>query len=662
MAVVALETLPPENRHISYRSQIWADIWYISRSDSAQTATVEDGTGPGITSERANDRYRFRYRRSSPFRERITIAGYGHAGGMTGLIGTTAGDGRLDALAEASHREDWYELDRVADGEAALGVLEHGSRDPDANVVWRGDGLIGVVYGVVANRDRLSLSWGELFRGVADDSRETLARLDGPFALACVDTRAGEVHLATDAAGSRPIYYAAGDWIEFASELSPLLSAVDDPSLDPAAVGDLLLAGGVLGERTLVDGVASLPPATHLVFDGEVSTRRYWAPDSAGLAPSGYPDRWLGAYRQALGDVAATTGDPSLWFTGDSESRIAAAVLAERGCPVETLTCGGPDGADRESAAQASAYLGLPNRQVHEDPHRHLVDAVDDAVAATDAMVNWAAVDGLPYVTDRLHGDAEALVFGRSQSGPFPWIGTVGADDSPVAALAENECALAPAAVRELLSADRDPVDSLIEEVSASVDGPAERTAADAAMRLRAATELRGRAVQRSRVGTRTVASATLLDVAARMPTCYRLETRQLSDPVRAGDPPIDRAVVCRLDPNLSQIPDGSDGRVRSRSTGSRADADRSGARAVIGDAYVRRYASDDRFRRFVDDLLERVRERDPLDGDAVAALHGRLAAGDLSSFTPVAALTGLELWAGRHLDGRRRATPTVEG
>ncbi|MFC7194615.1 hypothetical protein ACFQL4_08040 [Halosimplex aquaticum] len=331
-------------------------------------------------------------------------------------------------------------------------MLEHGSRDPDANVVWRGDGLIGVVYGVVSNRDRLSLSWGELFRGVVDDSRNVLARLDGPFALACLDADAGEVHLATDVAGSRPIYYAvgdggddeAGDGIDFASEVGPLLTAVDDPSLDPEAVSDLLLAGGVLGERTLVDGVASLPPATHLVFDGTVSTRRYWAPESAGLAPSGYPDRWLGAYRQALGDVAATTGDPSLWFPGDPGSRVAAAVLAERGCPVETLTCGGPDGGDRESASQVAAYLGLPNRQVHDDPDRHLVDAVADAVDATDAMVNWAAVDGLPYVTDRLHTDADALVFGRPHLDALSWAGTVCADDSPVGAVAENECVLLP--------------------------------------------------------------------------------------------------------------------------------------------------------------------------------------------------------------------------
>ncbi|MFC7139035.1 hypothetical protein ACFQMA_04180 [Halosimplex aquaticum] len=585
---------------------------------------------------------------------------------MTGLIGTTAGDERLGKLADRSHREDWYELDRVVDGEAAAGVLEHGSRDPDANVVWRGDGLIGVVYGVVSNRDRLSLSWGELFRGVVDDSRNVLARLDGPFALACLDADAGEVHLATDVAGSRPIYYAvgdggddeAGDGIDFASEVGPLLTAVDDPSLDPEAVSDLLLAGGVLGERTLVDGVASLPPATHLVFDGTVSTRRYWAPESAGLAPSGYPDRWLGAYRQALGDVAATTGDPSLWFPGDPGSRVAAAVLAERGCPVETLTCGGPDGGDRESASQVAAYLGLPNRQVHDDPDRHLVDAVADAVDATDAMVNWAAVDGLPYVTDRLHTDADALVFGRPHLDALSWAGTVCADDSPVDAVAENECVLPPAAVRTLLSTDRDPVASIRDLVSASVDGPTERTAVDAALQVRAATEGRSRAVQRSRVGTRTVASRALLDTAARMPACYRLGTRWLSDSTRGDDPPIDRAVVRRLDSNLAQIPDRTEGRGRSGSSGLRADgAGGLDARASDGDAYVRRYASDDRFRRFVDDLLERVGDRDPLNGDAVAALHDRLAAGDLASFTPVAALTGLELWAGRYLDGETTAT-----
>ena len=570
---------------------------------------------------------------------------------MTGLIGRSAGCERLDEMVGAMVRQDWYELDRASEGPAAVGVLEHGTRDPDANAVWRGDGLLGVVYGVVSNRDRLALSWGDLFRGVADDDRDTLARLDGPFALACVDTRAGAVHLATDKTGSRPLYYAVGDGVAFASELGPLVDELVDPTLDARSVGDLLLFGGVLGERTLVEGVGSLPPATRLTVDGSVSTERYWRPTAAGLAPAGYPDRWLGDYQRALADVVATARDRTLWFPGDADSRIAAAVLAEQSPPVRTLTSGGRAGGDRETAAQVSVHLGAPNTQAHEDPDRHLVDAVADAVAATDAMVAWSAVDALPYVTDRLHEDADVLVHGDASLGATAWAGALGTDDSAASALYEHERVLEAAAVRELLAPDIDPLDSVAAVVAASVDGPTERTAVDAATQVRAATELRSRAVQRRQVGTRTLASGSLLDTAARMPAAYRVGTRPISAPVGTGTPPIRRAVVERLDPELAQIPTRATEDRSARRRPSRVGRASGRGAASADDAYVRRYATDDRFGRFVDDLLDGVRDRPVLDGESVSALQQRLVDGELATFTPVAALTGLELWARRNLD-----------
>lgn len=555
--------------------------------------------------------------------------------------------GQLDAMAEALADADWYEFERASAGEAAVGVLEHGTRDPDANVVWREEGLVGVVYGVVSNRDRLSLSWGELFRGVVDDSREVLPNLDGPFALAVVDTRAGEVHLATDPAGSRPLYYATDDGIRFASELSPLLAGIDDPTLDGRAVGDLLLFGGVVEERTLVEEAASLPPATHLTFDGEsVTTERYWEPAGPGLAPSGYPDRWLGDYRRALADVTTTARDPSLWFPGGADSRIAAATLAEQSPPVETLTPGGRAAGDEATAAEVADALDLPNRQVRSDPDRHVVDAVAEAVAATDAMVAWSTVDALPYVTGRLHDDADVLVNGDADLGLAPWAGALGADDSAASALYEHERVLPAEAVRGLLAADWDPLTAVDDAVAASVDGPPERTAVDAAGRIRAATTLRARAVHRRQVGTRTVASATLFDTAARMPARYRVGTRPLSAPVGDGAPPIRRAVVRRLDPDVARIAAGVGEDDSGRPAALRADGAGSG-----GDAYLRHYAGDARFQRFVDDLLEGAADRDALDADGVRGLHENLASGDLPSFTPVAALTGVELWARRHLD-----------
>ena len=554
---------------------------------------------------------------------------------MTGLIGGTVDDAGLRAMASSLYQEDWYEFERTGESGRYVGVVEHGDRDADANAVWRGDGAVGAVYGVVSNRDRLGLSWDELFRGVLDPSRELLARLEGPFALVVADTRSGTVHVATDKAGSRPVYYASHRGLRVASEVSPLLASVSDPALDERAVSDLLLTGAVVGERTLVEGVAALPPATRLVYDGAVSTERYWSPEPAGIAPEGYPRLWLDAYRTAVGDLAATAGKLSLWLSDGAADRVAAGVLAERDYSFEALT----DDAAGGAAARLAASLDAPARHLPRERDRDPVDAVERAVETTDGMVAWSGIDGLPPVTGELHRSADVVLSAGRYLGNHAWAGGLDADDSPVGALYEHQRMTAAGRVRALLAADTDPMASLRAVVDASVSGPAERTAVDAAHRLDAHSRHRARAVRRSQVGTRTVTHGPVVDAAVGMPTRYRVGTLRLSASLPTGPAPIRRAVVERL----GDGPNGPSGRpVRGANRGGHGD-------------YARRYAVDGRLQSFVDDRLEAAQDRELFDGDAVADLHAALVEGDTSVFPAVAAITGVEQWAQRHLESPRR-------
>ena len=113
-----------------------------------------------------------------------------------------------------------------------------------------------------------------------------LERLNGMFAIAIADTRAGAVHLIRDRVGIKPLYWAqCGTTVLFASEAKAFLAhPAFRAEIDPAAVDELLAFRYVAGEATLLKGVRHVQPGHRLtIARGGVADTRYWSfPDHAG--------------------------------------------------------------------------------------------------------------------------------------------------------------------------------------------------------------------------------------------------------------------------------------------------------------------------------------------------------------------------------------------
>lgn len=114
-----------------------------------------------------------------------------------------------------------------------------------------------------------------------------LEHFRGMFAFALHDTRTGQLLIARDRMGIKPLYYAvdAGRLI-FASEIKPILLALGKPvRANPEALDLFMSSGYVAGELTLFDGVRKLQPG-HLLewVDGAPRTRPYW--DLPDVAPT----------------------------------------------------------------------------------------------------------------------------------------------------------------------------------------------------------------------------------------------------------------------------------------------------------------------------------------------------------------------------------------
>ncbi len=112
-----------------------------------------------------------------------------------------------------------------------------------------------------------------------DMGPECLQQLNGQFAIAIWDARKGELFLARDRLGIRPLFYALPPrGLVFGSEIKALLL---DPrveaKLDPQALAQTFTFWAPLAPRTVFQDILELPPGHYMrVRDGSHTISRYW--------------------------------------------------------------------------------------------------------------------------------------------------------------------------------------------------------------------------------------------------------------------------------------------------------------------------------------------------------------------------------------------------
>ncbi len=107
------------------------------------------------------------------------------------------------------------------------------------------------------------------------------SRLNGMFAFAIWDRRKGELFLARDRFGKKPVYYLLdhGPYrFAFASEAKGLLALPDvDRAVEPSSVADFLAFSYVPEPRSIFRSIRKLPAGCSMLVSGSrCSERRYW--------------------------------------------------------------------------------------------------------------------------------------------------------------------------------------------------------------------------------------------------------------------------------------------------------------------------------------------------------------------------------------------------
>jgi asparagine synthase (glutamine-hydrolysing) len=107
--------------------------------------------------------------------------------------------------------------------------------------------------------------------------------LEGMFALAVWDERRGELFVARDRFGEKPLFYGERNGVlVFASELSALVEGrPGSEEIEPAAIDEFFVHGYVPGPGSIFRDVGQLPPGHTLRWSLDAPSARvepYWTP------------------------------------------------------------------------------------------------------------------------------------------------------------------------------------------------------------------------------------------------------------------------------------------------------------------------------------------------------------------------------------------------
>lgn len=257
------------------------------------------------------------------------------------------------------------------------------------------DGAFSIVYnGEVYNHPELS-GWlqgrGHRYRTRCDtetvlhlyreEGAAGVERLRGMFAFAIWDAPKGELFLARDRLGIKPLYYVHADdgSLFFASEIKALLE-VDAvaPALNYAALPDYLANHAPSGEETLFMGVRRLPPGHTLTWhDGEVTIARYWDVSFENTLPERSDARWVEDFRELFTEavrIRLMADVPlGMFLSGGIDSAAITAVMSTLvSDPIKTFSV-----AFEEREANEFAYARLVSSAFHTDHHEIVVSADD---------------------------------------------------------------------------------------------------------------------------------------------------------------------------------------------------------------------------------------------------------------------------------------------
>jgi asparagine synthase (glutamine-hydrolysing) len=231
-----------------------------------------------------------------------------------------------------------------------------------------------------------------------------LGRFRGMFAFALLDERTGELILARDPLGIKPLYYRLRDGgVVFASELKALVAAIgSELRVEPGALVASMLYYWLPEERCAIDGVRKLPPGSWARCDpgGTVSVRHYWrVADVAAEAAAGPPADLRAVIEESVAAHLVADVPLSSFLSGGLDSSIVTVLAHKADAAIDAYTIAfRPEDQRLEAMPDDAAYarkvaarygIGLHEIEISPDIVEFLpriVDVLDEPIGDPAAI------------------------------------------------------------------------------------------------------------------------------------------------------------------------------------------------------------------------------------------------------------------------------------
>jgi asparagine synthase (glutamine-hydrolysing) len=217
-----------------------------------------------------------------------------------------------------------------------------------------------------------------LLRLLAHRGENALRNLRGMFAFAFREQRSGNVLLARDPLGIKPLYFASnptadGDWtLVFASEVRAILASglLSQHRLDARAVASILWNGFTVAPFTAVEGIESLLPGEAAWFDASGRLLRrftYWQAPASGQGPVATEDELESALLDSVRSHLISDVPVGVFLSGGVDSSAVVNLAARSGATaVNTFTLAFNEAERNEGdiARQVATAIGTRHTEI----------------------------------------------------------------------------------------------------------------------------------------------------------------------------------------------------------------------------------------------------------------------------------------------------------
>ncbi len=249
-----------------------------------------------------------------------------------------------------------------------------------------------------------------------------LAQLRGSFSAVVLDPDAQTLTIVSDHFGSLPMYlYRYRSAVLFASQIKAILAVLPErPRLDTDSVATMLSIGEVVGNRTLVSGIETLPAASCLTISrvGE-SLERYWEyryRADHSIAWDDAVDRTGRALATAVSRCTSDRASAAVPLSGGLDSRFVLDLACRGAAQPHAYTWGIPGCRDLSYAQDVAARLGVPHDRFFFEPD-YLAHIGDLGVWLTEGHIPATNFHVLPYVGELASHGHDVLLDGFAGDG-----------------------------------------------------------------------------------------------------------------------------------------------------------------------------------------------------------------------------------------------------